>query len=219
MDAFPFRETVRDSVALRYVHKKIVPGGGEFAIVSIRIDPLPPGTGFEFANEVTGGTISAAFARAAEAGIREAARPPAAATVVAWDVRVTLLGGAYHEVDSNDETFRLAGFSAFDEAVLKADSVTFEPILRLTVVTPEEFAGVIAGDLNVRRAAIADSDGGDGPSRTVTALVRGGNLFGYSEFLAHLTNGRATCSATVERYDPLDGDDGPFSGAAAARVA
>jgi len=169
-----YRETLRKAVARHdYTHKKQTGGSGQFAKIQIAIEPLPTGVvegGYEFVNKITGGRVPREYIPSVDAGCREAMTSGPLAGYPLTDVRVTLLDGAYHDVDSSELAFKVAGLAAFKEAAKLADPAILEPVMRVEVVTPEDFMGDVIGDLNSRRGQIQAMDERSG-ARVVRALV------------------------------------------------
>uniref|UniRef100_UPI0040498876 elongation factor G n=1 Tax=Candidatus Planktophila sp. TaxID=2175601 RepID=UPI0040498876 len=177
-----YRETLRKAVARHdYTHKKQTGGSGQFAKIQIAVEPLPTGEiegGYEFVNKVTGGRVPREYIPSVDAGCKEAMTSGPLAGYPLTDVRVTLLDGAYHDVDSSELAFKVAGLAAFKEAAKLADPAILEPVMRVEVVTPEDFMGDVIGDLNSRRGQIQAMDERSG-ARVVRALVPLSEMFGY----------------------------------------
>lgn len=198
-----FRETLRKAVERwDYTHKKQTGGSGQFAKIQIAVEPLPKGSvegGYEFVNKVTGGRIPREYIPSVDQGAREAMTSGPLAGYPLTDVRVTLLDGAYHDVDSSELAFKIAGIAAFKEAVKLADPAILEPIMAVEVITPEDFMGDVIGDINSRRGQIQAMDERSG-ARIVRALVPLSEMFGYVGDLRSRTQGRASYSMQFDSY-------------------
>jgi elongation factor G len=204
-----YRETLRKAVARHdYTHKKQTGGSGQFAKIQIAIEPLPTGVvegGYEFVNKITGGRVPREYIPSVDAGCREAMTSGPLAGYPLTDVRVTLLDGAYHDVDSSELAFKVAGLAAFKEAAKLADPAILEPVMRVEVVTPEDFMGDVIGDLNSRRGQIQAMDERSG-ARVVRALVPLSEMFGYVGDLRSRTQGRASYSMEFDSYAEVPGN-------------
>jgi len=204
-----YRETLRKAVARHdYTHKKQTGGSGQFAKIQIAIEPLPTGVvegGYEFVNKITGGRVPREYIPSVDAGCREAMTAGPLAGYPLTDVRVTLLDGAYHDVDSSELAFKVAGIAAFKEAAKLADPAILEPVMRVEVVTPEDFMGDVIGDINSRRGQIQAMDERSG-ARVVRALVPLSEMFGYVGDLRSRTQGRASYSMEFDSYAEVPGN-------------
>jgi len=204
-----YRETLRKAVARHdYTHKKQTGGSGQFAKIQIAIEPLPTGQvegGYEFVNKITGGRVPREYIPSVDAGCREAMTAGPLAGYPLTDVRVTLLDGAYHDVDSSELAFKVAGIAAFKEAAKLADPAILEPVMRVEVVTPEDFMGDVIGDINSRRGQIQAMDERSG-ARVVRALVPLSEMFGYVGDLRSRTQGRASYSMEFDSYAEVPGN-------------
>jgi len=204
-----YRETLRKPVARHdYTHKKQTGGSGQFAKIQIAIEPLPTGEiegGYEFVNKITGGRVPKEYIPSVDAGCREAMTSGPLAGYPLTDVRVTLLDGAYHDVDSSELAFKVAGIAAFKEAAKLADPAILEPVMRVEVVTPEDFMGDVIGDINSRRGQIQAMDERSG-ARVVRALVPLSEMFGYVGDLRSRTQGRASYSMEFDSYAEVPGN-------------
>ncbi len=195
-----YRETIRRKVAkIEYTHKKQTGGSGQFARVLIDLEPTGQGGGYEFENKVTGGRIPREFIPAVDAGCQEAAEFGVLAGYPMVDVRVTLTDGAYHEVDSSELAFKIAGSMAFKKAANHADPVLLEPVMAVEVRTPELYMGEVIGDLNSRRGLIQAMEERAG-TRVVKAHVPLSEMFGYVGDLRSRTQGRADYSMQFDSY-------------------
>jgi elongation factor G len=194
-----YRETITTSAPGKEIYKKQSGGRGKFGHVELEIEPAP-GEGFVFEDKITGGSIPRQFIKPTMEGVRDAMQRGYLAGYEIVDVRVRLLFGSYHEVDSDEISFHLAGSFAFQDAVKKAKPVLLEPIMRVEVVTPEEYMGAVNGDLNRRRGQIDKMEPRPGNVQVVTAFVPLSEMFGYTTDLRSSTQGRATSSMHFERY-------------------
>ena len=194
-----YRETITTGAAGKEIYKKQSGGRGKFGHVELEIEPAP-GEGFVFEDKITGGSIPRQFIKPTMEGIRDAMGRGYLAGYELVDIKVRLLFGSYHEVDSDEISFKLAGSFAFQDAVKKAKPVLLEPIMRIEVVTPEEYMGAVNGDLNRRRGQIDKMEPRPGNVSVVTAFVPLSEMFGYTTDLRSSTQGRATSSMHFERY-------------------
>ncbi|WP_327043680.1 elongation factor G [Microbispora sp. NBC_01189] len=196
-----YRETIRRKVEkVEYTHKKQTGGSGQFARVIINLEPLGEGNdGYEFENKVTGGRIPREYIPSVDAGAQEAAEFGVLAGYPMVGVKVTLQDGAFHEVDSSEMAFKIAGSMAFKEAARKADAVLLEPMMAVEVTTPEDYMGDVIGDLNGRRGQIQAMDERSG-ARVIKALVPLSEMFGYVGDLRSRTQGRASYSMQFDSY-------------------
>jgi elongation factor G len=196
-----YRETVRRKVEkVEYTHKKQTGGSGQFGRVIINLEPTGgDGGGYEFENKVTGGRIPREYIPSVDAGCQEAAEFGVLAGYPMVDVRVTLTDGAYHEVDSSELAFKIAGSMAFKKAASQADPVLLEPMMAVEVTTPEDYMGEVIGDLNSRRGQIQAMEERAG-ARVVTALVPLSEMFGYVGDLRSRTQGRANYNMQFNSY-------------------
>jgi elongation factor G len=202
-----YRETIRGSVdKLEYTHKKQTGGSGQFAKVLIKVDPLDmtatDAPSYEFANEVTGGRIPKEYIPSVDAGAQDALQYGTLAGYPMLGVKLTLLDGAYHEVDSSEMAFKIAGSMAMKEALKKAKPVLLEPMMAVEVITPEENMGDVIGDLNSRRGQINAMDERGG-ARVVKATVPLSEMFGYVGDLRSKTQGRASYSMVFDSYSEV----------------
>ena len=199
-----YRETITKKVEkVVYIHKKQTGGSGQFAKVQIDIEPSSGATegegGYEFVNAVTGGRIPREYIPSVDAGCQEAMENGVLAGYPLVDIKVTLQDGAYHDVDSSELAFKIAGSMAFKEAARKATPVLLEPMMSVEVITPEDFMGEVIGDLNSRRGQIQAMDERAG-ARIVTSLVPLSEMFGYVGDLRSKTQGRASYSMQFDSY-------------------
>jgi elongation factor G len=195
-----YRETITAPAPGKEVYKRQTGGRGQFGHVEIEIEPAP-GEGFVFENKITGGVIPREYIKPVEEGIRDALQRGFLAGYELVDIRVRLVFGSYHEVDSDERSFHIAGSLAFKDAVRKAKPVLLEPIMRIEVVTPEDYMGAVNGDLNRRRGQIEKMEPRTGGVQVITAFVPLSEMFGYTTDLRSSTQGRATSTMHFERYD------------------
>ena len=195
-----YRETLRKKVEkIEYTHKKQTGGSGQFARVILNLEPTEPGSGYEFVNAVTGGRIPREYIPAVDAGVKDALQFGVLAGYPVDNIKVTLTDGAYHDVDSSELAFKLAGAQAFKEAARKADPAILEPVMAVEVTTPEDYMGTVIGDLNARRGHIQSMDEAHG-NRVVRALVPLSEMFGYVGDLRSKTSGQASYSMEFDSY-------------------
>jgi elongation factor G len=197
-----YRERITRKVTVDYTHKKQTGGTGQFAAVKIVAEPLPPGTGFEFENEIVGGAVPKEFIPGVEKGLESVLGAGVVAGFPVVDLKVALVDGAYHEVDSSALAFEIASRAALREALQKGSSVLLEPIMKVEVVTPEEYTGSVIGDLNSRRGQIQGQDM-RGNATVVNAMVPLMNMFGYVNNLRSFTQGRATFTMQFDHYEQV----------------
>jgi elongation factor G len=195
-----YRETIRKRVESEGKFIRQSGGRGQYGHVKLIVEPNEPGKGFEFINKVVGGNIPKEYIPAVEKGVAEATETGVLAGYEMQDVKVTLYDGSYHEVDSSEMAFKIAGSMGFKEAAIKASPVLLEPIMKVEVVVPEEFMGPVMGDLNSRRGRIEGSELRAG-SQVISSVVPLSEMFGYSTQLRSMTQGRATYSMHFFRYE------------------
>ncbi|MGH9520977.1 MAG: elongation factor G, partial [Terriglobales bacterium] len=194
-----YRETIRKNAEAEGKFIRQSGGRGQYGHVKLRIEPNP-GKGYEFENDITGGSIPKEFIKPVDAGIKEALEGGVLAGYEMVDVKAILYDGSYHEVDSNEMAFKIAGSMAVKEAARKASPVLLEPVMSVEVVVPEEFMGTIIGDLNSRRGRIEGMEHRAG-SQVIRAMVPLSDMFGYATNMRSNTQGRATFSMHFARYE------------------
>jgi elongation factor G len=194
-----YRETLSKAVTVDYTHKKQTGGSGQYARVKIEFSPLPAGSGFEFENDVTGGSIPKEFIPAVEKGLKAQKENGLMAGFPVIDFKASLIDGDFHEVDSNALTFDIAARAAFRELASRGVVKLLEPIMKVEVVTPEEFLGGVIGDLNGRRGQVQGQDT-RGNAQVVDAMVPLANMFGYINTLRSMSQGRAQYSMEFHHY-------------------
>jgi elongation factor G len=195
-----FRETIRKTVEQEGKFVRQTGGRGMYGHVWLKLEPLAGGSGYEFENAIVGGVVPREFIAAVDKGVQEQLENGVIAGFPLVDIKVTLYDGSYHDVDSNEMAFKLAGSLALREGVQVADAVLLEPIMKVEVVTPEDYMGDVMGDLNRRRGIVGgmeDSVSG----KIIRASVPLAEMFGYSTDLRSATQGRATYSMEFEKYD------------------
>ena len=197
-----YRETLSRALDIKYTHKKQTGGSGQFAEVTIEFEPLPPGSGFVFENDVVGGAIPKEFIPAVEKGLKAQKESGLLAGFPVIDFKAKLVDGKYHEVDSNALTFDIAARAAFRELATKGAVKLLEPIMKVEVVTPEDFLGGVIGDLNSRRGQVQGTDS-RGNAQVVTAMVPLANMFGYINTLRSMSQGRAQYSMQFDHYEQV----------------
>jgi elongation factor G len=193
-----YKETIRKTAQGLGRHIKQSGGHGQYGVCNIEISPAP-GEGFVFENDITGGTIPKEFIRPIEAGVREALERGTLAGYPMVDIKVRLYDGSYHDVDSSEMAFKIAGSLALQDAAKKAQAVLLEPVMKVEVVTPDDYTGAVTGDLSSRRAQL-EGQVSRGGTQIITAYVPLSNMFGYSTDLRSRTQGRATYTMHFERY-------------------
>jgi elongation factor G len=197
-----YRETIRSSTEAEGKFVRQSGGRGQFGHVWLRIEPQEPGDGYEFVNEIVGGVVPKEYIPAVDKGVREAMEGGVIAGYPVVDVKVTLYDGSYHEVDSNENAFKIAGSMGFKSGVQKARPVILEPMMKVEVETPEEYMGDVIGDLNSRRGMVQGME--DGPTgKMVQAEVPLAEMFGYATSLRSATQGRASYSMEFAKYNEV----------------
>jgi elongation factor G len=194
-----YREKISRQVTKDYVHKKQTGGSGQFARVKFICEPLPPGSGFMFENKVIGGNVPKEYIPGVEKGLESVLGSGVLAGFPVVDLKVTLIDGAYHDVDSSALAFEIASRAALKEALREAAPVLLEPIMKVEVVTPEDHTGAVIGDLNSRRGQIQGQDM-RGNAVVVNAMVPLANMFGYVNNLRSMSQGRATFTMQFDHY-------------------
>ena len=197
-----YRETISVAAAARHRFIRQTGGKGMFGDVSLKIEPLEPGSGFHFENEIVGGSIPKEYIPAVEKGIEEAMKNGIMAGYPMVDIKVSLTDGSYHDVDSSEMAFKIAGSMAFKDACAKAKVRLLEPIFDVEVVVPEEYMGDIIGDLSSRRGRIGGMFS-RGTARVIAASVPLAEMFGYATRMRSISQGRAVYSMQFSRYDTL----------------
>ncbi len=197
-----YRETIKTPVDQEYKYAKQTGGRGQYGHVFIKLEPQEPGKGYEFVNNITGGVIPKEYIPAVDKGIQEAMQNGVVAGYPVVDVKATLYDGSYHEVDSSEMAFKIAGSMAFKEAAKKANPVLLEPIMKVEVEVPEEYMGDVIGDINRRRGQVQSMEDRGG-NKIVNAMVPLAEMFGYSTDLRSFTQGRGTYSMEFDHYEEV----------------
>jgi len=197
-----YRETVRRAAEAEGRFVRQSGGHGQYGVVDLRIEPLPKGGGFEFEDATKGGSIPRNFIPSIEDGVKEAMENGVVAGYPMVDIKATVLDGKYHEVDSSELAFKIAGSMAFKECCEKADPILLEPVMDVEVVTPQEFMGEVIGDLSGRRGKILDMENRAG-AQVIEARVPLATMFGYATRLRSMTQGRATYTMQFGAYEPV----------------
>jgi len=196
----PYRETIRGRADAQGRHKKQTGGHGQYGDCKIKMEPLPRGGGFEFVNDVFGGAIPRNFIPAVEKGIQESAARGYLAGYPVVDFRVTVYDGSYHDVDSNELSFKMAGRIAFRKCMEQAKPALLEPIMSVEIEAPQEFAGNLMGDLNQRRGRVQGMDG-HGANTIIRAEVPMAEMLTYGQTLTAMTQGRGSFHMEMNHYD------------------
>ncbi|MGD2117854.1 MAG: elongation factor G [Chromatiales bacterium] len=197
-----YRETISKSVEQEGKFVRQSGGRGQYGHVFLRIEPQEAGTGYEFVNDIVGGVVPREYIPAVDKGVQEAMRTGVIAGYPVVDVKVTLFDGSYHDVDSSETAFKIAGSMGFKEGIAKAKPILLEPMMKVEVITPEDYMGDVIGDLNSRRGIVQGME--DGPSgKQIKAEVPLAQMFGYATDLRGATQGRATYSMEFARYSEV----------------
>ena len=197
-----YKETITKAATVDTRYARQTGGKGQFAHVKLMVEPNEPGKGYEFINQITGGAIPKEFIPCVDQGIQGAMQAGVLAGYEVVDVKVTLLDGSYHEVDSSEMAFKICGSMAFKEACQKAGPTLLEPIMKVVVTAPESYMGDVMGDIKARRGQIAGTDIRNGAA-IVTANVPLASMFGYATDLRSKTQGRATYSMEPSHFVEL----------------
>jgi elongation factor G len=200
-----YRETIRKKVEIEGKHVKQSGGRGQYGHVWLRLEPLPPDSEYEFVNEVVGGAVPKEYISAVDKGVQEQLKNGCLAGYPLLAMKVTIFDGSYHDVDSSEMAFKIAGSMALKKGALLADPALLEPIMKVEVVTPEEYMGDIMGDLNRRRGIVLGME--DIISgKIVTAEVPLAEMFGYSTVVRSASQGRATFTMEFNKYAEVPGN-------------
>jgi len=197
-----YRETITRAAEIDYTHRKQTGGSGQYAKVKIRFEPMPPGSGFVFENEVVGGTVPKEYIPGVEKGLKGAAENGIIAGFPMIDFKAELFDGDYHDVDSSALAFEIAARAAFKEGIVKAAPRLLEPVMRVEVVTPDDYMGDVIGDLNSRRGQVTGMDS-RGNARVINAMVPLANMFGYVNTLRSMSQGRAQYTMHFDHYEQV----------------
>jgi elongation factor G len=197
-----YRETIRESVEQEGKFVRQSGGRGQYGHVYLKIEPAEQGEGYEFINKIVGGNVPKEYIPAVDKGIQEALTSGVLAGYPVVDVRVTLYDGSYHDVDSNEMAFKIAGSMGFKEGARKAKPVLLEPIMSVEIVTPDDYMGDVNGDLNRRRGVLQGMD--ESPAgKIIKAEVPLAEMFGYATDLRSMSQGRATYSMEFAHYSEV----------------
>jgi elongation factor G len=196
-----YRETIRSTAEYDYTHKKQTGGSGQYARTKLRVEPNPT-KGFEFENEIHGGSVPREFIPAVEKGVKEAVEGGILAGYPLVDIKVALFDGAYHEVDSSEMAFKICASICFKEACKRAKPVLLEPVMRVEVVVPEEYMGPVNGDVNSRRGRLEGTEI-HGTTQVIKAMVPLSEMFGYATELRSRTQGRGTFTMHFGQYEEV----------------
>jgi len=197
-----YRETITKAYEIDYTHKKQSGGAGQFARVKIRFEPQEPGQGYEFISAIVGGNVPKEYIPGVETGLKMALDTGVIAGFPMVDFKATLYDGAYHDVDSSVLAFEIAARAAFREGIAKSAPALLEPVMKVEVVTPEDYMGDIIGDLNSRRGQVSDMDQ-RGNARVILAMVPLASMFGYVNTLRSMSQGRAQFSMVFDHYQQV----------------
>ncbi|AUG58498.1 Elongation factor G [Acetivibrio saccincola] len=197
-----YKETIKNAVKAEGKFVRQSGGRGQYGHCMIEVEPKEPGTGYEFVNKIVGGAIPKEYIPAVDAGIQEAMNNGILGGYPVVDIKVTLYDGSYHEVDSSEMAFKIAGSMALKEALKKAKCVLLEPVMKVDVVTPEDYMGDVMGDLNSRRGKIEGMEAKNG-SQVITANVPLAEMFGYATALRSKTQGRGTFSMQISHFEEV----------------
>jgi elongation factor G len=214
-----YREKITKPATVDYSHKKQSGGSGQFARVKIVAEPLPPGSGFIFEKKMPRGLVPEQYVPGVETGLRSVLGSGMLAGFPVVDLKVALIDGAYHDVDSSTVAFEIASRTALREALQKGGPILLEPIMRLEVVTPTDYSAVIISDLDSRRGQLRGQDR-RGNADVIKAIVPLAQMFGYADILSRLSQRRATFTMQFNHYAsvPLPEDDPPFRPAVGMRA-
>jgi len=198
-----FRESIKGKSDVQGKHIKQSGGRGQYGDVWIRFEPNEPGKGFQFIDEIKGGVVPQEYRKPVEAGVRETLDGGVIAGYPVVDIKATLHDGSYHDVDSSELAFKLAGSTATRDGIKQANPILLEPIMQVEVTTPEEFMGDVIGDLNSRRGRIESMDDLSGGAKLIKALVPLANMFGYTNDIRSMSQGRAASTMELARYEEV----------------
>ena len=197
-----YRETIKDSAQAEGKYIRQSGGRGQYGHVWLKIEPQERGSEFEFVNEIKGGTVPQEYIKPTQKGVEEAIAKGVIAGYPVVDVKVTLYDGSYHDVDSSESAFKIAGSLAFQDAFKKSDPVLLEPIMKVETITPEQFMGDVVGDLSSKRGQI-ENMGERGQTKVVSALVPLSTMFGYATQLRSMTQGRGNYTMEFDHYQEV----------------
>ena len=197
-----YKETIRKAAAAEGRFVRQSGGRGQYGHCVLEIEPMEPGTGYEFVNKIVGGAIPKEYIAPIDAGIREAMNNGVLGGYPVVDIRVTVVDGSYHEVDSSELAFKIAGSMGFREACRKADPVLLEPIMRVDILVPEDYLGDVMGDINARRGRI-EGIGDLSGIKSIRTFVPLSQMFGYATALRSRTQGRGTFVMQISHFEEI----------------
>ncbi len=197
-----YRETISKPYTVEYTHKKQTGGSGQFAKIKVLLEPLATGTGFEFESQIVGGNVPKEYIPGVEKGFNIAKETGVLAGYPCTDFKATLIDGSYHDVDSSVLAFEIAARAAFREGIPNAAPKIMEPVMKVEIVTPEDYMGDIIGDINSRRGQVGNMDS-QGNARVITAMVPLANMFGYVNTLRSMSQGRAQYTMVFDHYSDV----------------
>ena len=198
-----YRETIRGTAEAQGKHVKQSGGSGQYGDVWVKFEPNEPGKGFEFIDQIKGGVVPQEFRKPVQKGIEETLQGGVIAGYPVVDVKATLYDGSYHDVDSNELAFKLAGSLATKAGIQKANPVLLEPVMKMEITTPEEFMGDVIGDINSRRGRIDSMEDLNGGAKLIKAFCPLANLFGYTSDLRSMSQGRAASTMELFAYEEV----------------
>ena len=197
-----YKETIRDKVKAEGLFKRQSGGRGQYGHAVINLEPLEPGSGFVFESKIVGGVVPKEYVGPIENGIKEALENGVVAGYEMVDIKATLIDGSYHEVDSSEMAFKIAGSMAFKNGAVKAKPVLLEPIMRIEVTIPDEYMGDVMGDLNARRGRIEGMEA-RGNSQIIRGFVPLSEMFGYATDLRSKTQGRGVYTMQSDHFEEV----------------
>jgi elongation factor G len=200
-----YKETIKEAVKAEGKYIRQTGGRGQYGHVWLELEPMEQGGGFEFVNKVVGGVVPKEYINPVEQGVKDAMANGVIAGYPVVDIRATIYDGSYHDVDSSEMAFKIAGSMAFQEGVKRGKPIILEPIMKVEVTTPEEFMGDVMGDLNSKRGRIQQMDERAGV-KLVDAFVPLSEMFGYATSLRSMTQGRASYSMEFDHYEEVPGN-------------
>jgi elongation factor G len=198
----PYQETITVGAKAEYKHKKQTGGHGQYGHVLLELEPLPRGTGHDFANKTVGGSIPRNYIPAVEKGVNEAIQEGVLARYPVIDIKATVYDGSFHPVDSSEICFKIAGAGAFKKGLAEGQPILLEPIMNIEVTIPEDYTGDIIGDLNTKRARVQGMNPGSG-FNTIEAQVPQAEVLRYSIDLKSITQGRGSYKAKFSHYEEV----------------
>ena len=198
-----YRETIRGTAETQGKHVKQSGGSGQYGDVWVKFEPNESGKGFEFIDQIKGGVVPQEFRKPVQKGIEETLQGGVIAGYPVVDVKATLYDGSYHDVDSNELAFKLAGSLATKAGIQKANPVLLEPVMKMEITTPEEFMGDVIGDINSRRGRIDSMEDLSGGAKLIKAFCPLANLFGYTSDLRSMSQGRAASTMELHAYEEV----------------